>query len=206
MPSSLLVMFVAGCALMPFQAAAQDADVAIAGTGLLSIEPIEDKFRSPYLSAQIGRFGTGFGTEFSAIIRRVAIAGEVTTSKDELIVSGRLVNGSGPNEGRAALSIQRQTFLTFLGGFATKGPNTRAVLLGGLSKVFNRHWRDGIGTTTFAVPWSVTTGLDVTFRAAARVGVLANARYTFLRVPYDGYQTADDQVLQIGAGVRIRLN
>jgi hypothetical protein len=74
-----------------------------------------------------------------------------------------------------------------------------------VSKVFHRNSREGLDRT-FTVPWSLTTGVDVTFRSAARIGVVANARYTFLRVPYDGYQTADDQVLKVGAGIRFRLN
>jgi hypothetical protein len=204
MPSRLLAVMFVAWALAPADVAAQDVDVAIAGTGLVSIEPIEDQWSSPYLSGQLGRFGTGFGVELSAIVRRFAIAGEITTATDELLLSGRLVNGGGPNEGREALSTQRQTFLTLLAGVATGGPNTRVIFMGGGSRISNQHTRDGVDET-FSYPWSLTAALDVTFRSTKRVGFVANGRYTFTRPRFEGGEAGDDQVLRAGAGVRIRL-
>ena len=201
----LLALILAAWAAAPAAAGAQNVDAAIAATGLVSIEPIEDGFSSPYLSGQLGRFGTGFGVELASVIRKFAIAGEITTAQDELMLSGRLVNGSGPNEGRSALSVERQTFVTLLAGYAAGGPNTRVVVLGGGSKIFNKHTREGV-ENTINFPWSLTTGVDVTFGSARRLGFIANARYTFTRALYDGASANDDQVLRIGAGVRIRLD
>jgi len=187
-------------------------DIGIAGSALISIQPIDDAYvGGPYLSEGIGGFGPGFGASASVIAGNgFAAAFEYTTAWYEQEQSGRLVRGPFPQEGIPATTQLRDSLLNFLAGYAT-GRSTRIVFLGGVSLRLDRPTIDDVEAEDYENDESVlpalTGGVDILHPLSTHVQLLITSRYTFnerdVRLQYLGI---GPHIIRAGAGIRIKLN
>ena len=193
--------------------AAAQTDGGAYGIALLSIQPIDDAYvGSPYLSEGIGGIGPGFGGGLSVIAGNgFSIAGEYSTAHYEQIQDGRLVLGPFPLEHVPAETRLKDSLLTVLAGWATRGATTRVVFLGGVSLRLDRPTINDVEAEDYDNDDSVlpafTGGVDLIHPLGARAQLLITSRYTFnerdTRLQYLGI---GPHIIRVGAGVRIRLN
>jgi hypothetical protein len=201
--------------LISFAFFATDAfaqDLGIAGSGLISIQPIDDGYvGGPYLSEGIGGFGPGFGASASVIAGNgFAATFEYTTAWYEQEQSGRLVRGPFPLEGIPATTQLKDSLVSVLAGYATGG-STKVVMQGGISFRLNRPTIDGVDAERYDndedVMPALTGGIDLIHPFESRVQLLITGRYTFnerdTRLQYLGI---GPHIIRAGAGIRIKLN
>jgi hypothetical protein len=201
--------------LLPHQSYAQDTDIGISGVGLLSIQPVDDAYvGGPYLSEGVGGVGPGFGAGLSVITSSGVVFGaEYSTAFFEQEQSGRLVGGSGPNEGAPHSTRLRDSLLSGLIGYRVGPPNTRVLLLGGIGATLDSPTIDGVPRDPDAsleddgLPFVLSGGVDVLQRLNPRTSLVLGARYTPIDRPETHrYLGIGRHVLRASIGLRVRLN
>src|SRR5262245_30942833 len=168
-------------AWLPSDSFGQDTDVAVSGIGLVSIQPTDEAYiGSPYLNVGLGGVGPGWGSGVSVMTSRgLVVAGEFTTAYFDAMQAGRLVGGSGANEGVLHPSRWSAHMISGLVGYAARADRTDLVVLGGIGKSLGAPSIDdreseadgGLG---------FTGGIDVVQRFRARGALLVTARYSFI--------------------------
>jgi len=191
---------------------AQGADAGISGTGIMSIQPIDDGYLGgPYLNKGIGGIAPGFGAGFNVILPAgFVIATEYTTAFYEQEQNGRLVLGGFPLESVPVTTRLRDSLLHAMAGYATEGA-TRLLFLGGVSFKLDRATMDGVEAEEYETDpdsqVAYTGGVDMLHRLGERTDLLISGRYTFnprdKRLQYLGI---GPHIIRAGVGVRIRLN
>jgi len=191
---------------------AQGADAGISGTGIMSIQPIDDGYLGgPYLNEGIGGIAPGFGAGFNVILPAgFVIATEYTTAFYEQEQNGRLVLGGFPLESVPVTTRLRDSLLHAMAGYATEGA-TRLLFLGGVSFKLDRATMDGVEAEEYETDpdsqVAYTGGVDMLHRLGERTDLLISGRYTFnprdKRLQYLGI---GPHIIRAGVGVRIRLN
>lgn len=192
--------------------ATAQADVGVSGSGLISIQPIDDAYvGEPYLSAGVGGIAPGFGAGANVITPNgFVIATEYTTAVYEKEHSGRTVLGGFPLEHVLATTRLRDSYLSVLLGYATSG-TTRLILLGGMSARLGLTTINGDDAEEFNSGedkmWPLTGGIDIVRPLASRVQLLISGRYTH-NVRSNRLQQLGigPHVIRAGAGIRVRLN
>lgn len=192
----------------PAVSSAQGTDVGVTGAALLSIQPVDDSYvGGPYLNAGLGGVAIGLGASLTAITSNRVVAGAgFSTASYEVEQSGRLVNGSGINEGQAKLSELRDSLLLGLVGRVAGGGRVRTQFVAGAGLAFTSIARDGV-TQQEPKSAAFAAGADVLLAASPRVAVVLGAHYTFIaRDENAKFRGIGKHVIRGGAGLRIRLN
>ena len=200
--------------LLPHRSFAQGTDLGISGVGLLSIQPIDDTYvGGPYLSEGIGGVGPGFGAGLSVITSSGLVLGaEYSTAFFEQEQSGRLVGGSGPNEGALHTTRLHDSLLSGLFGYCVGTSNTRVLLLGGIGATLDSPTIDGVPRDPDASveddewPVVLSGGVDVLQRLNPRTSLVIGARYSLIDRPETHRHLGiGSHILRIAGGVRVRL-
>jgi hypothetical protein len=192
----------------PAVSSAQGPDIGVTGAGLLSIQPVDDSYvGGPYLNAGLGGVTMGVGASLTAIANnRLLLGAEFSTARYEVEQSGRLVNGSGINEGQAKLSELRDSLLVGLVGRVAGSGRARTQFVAGAGVASTSIARDGV-TQQEPTSAAFTGGADVLLAASSRVAFVLGARYTFIaRDESATFRGIGKHVIRAGAGLRIRLN
>lgn len=198
-------MFVSVLALLPTNSLAQGVDVGIIGEVLQAIQPPADTFSGPYVSGDLGKYSQGFGVGLNAIWPSGLVAGaEFTLARFEGTVSGRQINGFGPNEGRARAGRMDDSLLVGLIGYAKTTGRARVLFLGGGGLALNSMTIDDQPWGPDAPRPLVTGGLDVLFTLGTRAAFIAGGRYAM--VFRGGNLLMGPHVIRIGAGIRVRIH
>ena len=195
------------CAL-PGSASAQSVDVGINGTGLASIQPIDESYvGGPYLNEGIGGVGPGFGAGLSVIFPNGFIAAvEYSTARFIREQFGRLV----PAPDDSSTTRLHDSLLSFLGGWWIGSGTTRLQILAGASARLDLPTVDGfeidITDGDSAFPFAPTCGVDVHRLLRPRTSVFASARYAYIeREENIRYLGIGAHVVRVGGGVRVRI-
>ena len=197
---------------LPTFATAQAVDVGITGTGLLSIQPVDDYYvGGPYLSEGIGGIGPAFAVALDMTSPRGLVAGvEFSTARYELQQSGRLV-GSRP--GGTVTTRLRDSLVSGLVGFSLATGRTSTYLRAGAGVVIGAPTVNGVevmesaGDGSSHLPLALTGGVDVRRGLSPRASLIITARYAFLaRDESLRFLGIGPHLLRFGGGVRVRLN
>jgi len=212
---TLMTMIGIASWLLPNQSFAQDTDLGVSGVGVVSIQPVDDAYvGGPYLSEGIGGVGPGLGAGLSVITSSGFVVGaEYSTAFFEQEQSGRLVGGSGPNEGAPHTTRLRDSLLSGLIGYRVGASNTRVLLLGGIGATLDSPTIDGVPRDPDAsleedgLPFVLSGGVDVLQRLNPRTSLVIGARYTLIDRPETHrYLGIGRHLLRASTGLRIRLN
>jgi hypothetical protein len=177
--------------------------VAATVVGLISIQPVDPTYvgpGGPYLDRGLGgnAFGAGAGLNilgpgwFSATVE-VSTPGEISVSQH-----GRIVDGAA--EGRL-----RETLIGVLAGWANKARTLQ--LQGGIGGIVGTPTLNGVEISDSGSHVAFGAGVDAAWPIASRISVVVDGRYWVAsragRAPFIG---VGDQIVRLGAGIRIRLN
>lgn len=187
---------------------AQGPDVGIAALGVVSIQPVDDTYvNGPYLDAGLGGVTLGIGASLTAVTEsRLLLGAEFSTASYEVEQSGRLVGGSGADQGRVWLSQSRDSLLVGLLGREVGTGRARGHLVGGAGIASSSVSRDGVSLENSRRP-AFTAGADLLIGASTRVAWIFGARYTFVARDEDAaYRGLGNHVIRTTAGLRIRVN
>ena len=205
------VAFVLATVIGGINAHAQ-TDAGITAAALLSFQPIDDAYvGEPYLSEGVGGIGPGFGAGVNVITSSgFVVATEYTTAYYKKEHSGRAVLGGFPLEHVLATTRLRDSYLSAMLGYATKG-TTRLVFFGGLSARLGLTTINGEDAERFQGEddemWPVTGGMDIVRPIASRAQFVITGRYTYDRRSSRLTQLGiGPHVIRGGVGVRIRVN
>jgi hypothetical protein len=195
-------------AILPRESFAQGMDVGISGVALASIQPRDDTYiGGPYLNEGLGGIGPGVGAGISVITPSGFVAsGEFTTARFERQQYGRLVGGSGINEGIAHTSRLHDSLLSALFGYAKSADRTRVLFLGGISVRLDEPTVDHVTRDSGASPAAVTGGIDVLRMLGERTTLVVGGRYSAVSRKHLASLGVGPHVLRIAAGIRVRVN
>lgn len=191
-------------------ARAQGTDVGITGSGLISIQPADTTYvGGPYLNAGLGGTTMGVGASVTAIATNGVVAGaEYSTARLDVEQYGRLVNGSGVNEGQQRTSHLRDSLLLGVIGRVAGSGRVRTQFVAGAGIAFSSIEREGdADRRSQSNRPAFMGGADVLIAASPRVGITLGGHYTFVARD-DGaiYWGISKHVIRATAGLRIRLN
>ena len=189
--------------MSPMESAAQGVDVGVTGVGLISIQPGDDTVSSPYVGGGLGELGPGFGVGLSAITSAgFVVAAEFSTALFEGVVYGRLISGSGPDEGRRRTARLNDALLIGLAGYTMSSGKTRVLLLGGGGAVLNGVTLDD-APGTISPRRVIAVGVDVLRSVNQRVSLVFGGRYAI--ADRNESVIISPHVFRIAAGIRVRL-
>lgn len=188
--------------LLPGASNAQGIDVGVSGVGLVSFQPLKDAFGGPYLNTGIGTDSPGFGVGINVIASSGFVVGaEFTRADFSGYASGRLINGSGRDEGRLRQARLNDSLVAGLAGYSiTRGP-TRVLLLGGGGAALHSLRLDD-EPDSFDPHLMFTGGVDVMRLFGTRAAFLLGGRYSFVD---RNSNILGGHVFRVAAGIRIRM-
>jgi hypothetical protein len=199
---------------MTRESLAQNTDVGFSGSGLISIQPVDDAYvGGPYLNEGIGGAGFGFGAGINVITPVGFVAAvEYSTARFEQEQYGRLVGGGYATEAVPHTTRLHDSLLTVLGGVALGAGPTRVVVQGGLSAKLDSPTVNGEPREASEVnrdqglPFVPTGGLDLLRSLSPRASAMFSVRYSFTdRAENHQYLGIGPHILRVGAGLRVRV-
>jgi hypothetical protein len=194
------------------EAQSMDAMVSVNGSGLASIQPIDDFYvgpSGPYLDKGLGGIGPGVSVGGNVVAgRRVVLNAEYSSAWLEVDQNGRLVTGG------AATGRLHDSMLTAIGGAHLGNGTARVQVLGGVSRLFGTPTSSGVATDrpeesgTVGVRRVVpTAGLDLVHGLGSSISLLLTSRgYFFVDRSERARQLGIGRhIVRVGVGIRIAV-
>jgi hypothetical protein len=188
--------------LLPLESNAQGVDVGVSGVGLVSFQPPNDAFGGPYLDVNIGTARAGFGVGINLIASSGFVVGaEFTRADFNGYAAGRLISGSGSDQGRLRRARLNDSLVAGLAGYAITSGRTRVLFLGGAGAALHPVRLDE-EPGSFDPRMMFTGGADIMQLFGSRAAFLMGGRYAFVdrnTILIGGH------VFRFAAGIRIRM-
>lgn len=195
-------MFVLVLCLWSTRASAQGLDVGLSGIGLVSVQPIDETYSGVTLDSDIGTIRPGFGLGLSLVAPSGLVVGaEYTRADFEGTASGRMINGSGADQGRVREARLNSSLVGGMIGYGVIRDRTRLFLLVGGGVALYPVRLDDEPNRLDPVMMA-TGGVDLLRYVNARAAIVVTGRYAYVNRKF----VIGPHVIRAGVGLRVRLN